>query len=130
GIVIETEFETAELELANAEALVISRQVDLENAKIALDDTDIRAPISGIIIEKNVERGQVISSSTRDVGEGTILLKMADLSTVQVRTLVDETDIGKIRPGMPVTVRVAAFPNQPFSGEVLKIEPQAVVDQN
>jgi HlyD family secretion protein len=130
GIVTETELESTELELANAEALVISRQVDLENAKIALDDTDVRAPTTGTIIEKNVERGQVISSPTKDVGGGTILLKMADLSSVQVRTLVDETDIGKITASMPVTVSVAAYPQQPFDGEVLKIEPQATVEQN
>lgn len=130
GIVTETELETTELELANAEALVISRQVDLENARIALDDTDVRAPINGTIIEKNVERGQVISSPTRDVGGGTILLKMANLDIVQVRTLVDETDIGKINAGMPVIVSVAAYPHQPFTGEVLKIEPQATVEQN
>ncbi len=54
GIVTETELESTELELANAEALVISRQVDLENARIALEDTDVRAPINGTIIEKNV----------------------------------------------------------------------------
>ncbi len=130
GIVTETEYETAELELANAEAAVISRQVELENAQIALDDTDVKAPISGIVIEKNVERGQVISSPTRDVGGGTVLLKMADLATVQVRTRVDETDIGKIEPGMHAIVKVSAYPNQPFTGQVLKIEPQATVDQN
>ncbi len=130
GIVTETEYETAELELANADAAVISKQVDLENARIALEDADVRAPISGIIIEKNVERGQVISSPTKDVGGGTILLKMADLNTVQVRTRVDETDIGKIEPGMQASVKVAAYPNQPFTGQVLKIEPQAIVDQN
>jgi HlyD family secretion protein len=130
GIVTETEYETAELELANAEAAVISRQVELENAQIALEDTDVKAPISGIVIEKNVERGQVISSPTRDVGGGTVLLKMADLATVQVRTRVDETDIGKIEPGMQAIVKVSAYPNQPFAGQVLKIEPQATVDQN
>jgi HlyD family secretion protein len=130
GIVTDTEYETAELELANAQAQVISRQVGLENSRIAMDDTDIKAPISGIIIEKNVERGQVISSPTQDVGGGTILLKMADLSSVLVRTQVDETDIGKIKSGFPVTVTVAAFPNQPFQGVVLKIEPQATVEQN
>lgn len=130
GIVTETEYEQASLERANAEALVISRQVDLENARIALGDTDVNAPISGTIIEKNVERGQVISSPTQDVGGGTILLKMADLNTVRIRALVDETDIGKIRAGMPVTVNVSAFPGQSFSGEVLKIEPQATIEQN
>jgi HlyD family secretion protein len=64
-----------------------------------------------------------------DVGGGTVLLKMADLSRVQVRTLVDETDIGKITPGQAAEVTVTAFPNQPFRGEVQKIEPQASADQ-
>jgi HlyD family secretion protein len=57
-------------------------------------------------------------------------MQMADLSEVQIRSLVDETDIGKIRPGMLATVSVASYPNQPFPGEVLKVEPQAVVEQN
>jgi HlyD family secretion protein len=47
-----------------------------------------------------------------------------------VRALVDETDIGKVREGVPAKVTVAAFPNQPFPGEVLKIEPQAIEEQN
>jgi HlyD family secretion protein len=55
---------------------------------------------------------------------------MADLGEVQIRTLVDETDIGKVRPGMSATVSVAAYPNQPFPGQVIKIEPQAVLEQN
>ena len=49
---------------------------------------------------------------------------------MQIRTLVDETDIGKVRPGMSAIVSVAAYPNQPFPGDVLKIEPQAVLEQN
>ena len=130
GTLTETEYEQAALELANAEALVVSADVAVENARIAVDDTDIRAPISGTVIEKPVEKGQVISSPTQDVGGGTVLMKMADLSAVQIRALIDETDIGKVREGMPAKVTVAAFPNQPFMGDVVKIEPQAVVDQN
>jgi HlyD family secretion protein len=64
------------------------------------------------------------------VGGGTVLLKMADLNLVQVRTLVDETDIGKIQPGQRATVTVDAFPNRPFPGTVIKIEPQALTEQN
>ena len=101
---------------ANAKAEVVGAQVAVENAKIRMEDTDVRAPITGTIIEKNVERGQVISSPTSDVGGGTVLLKMADLNLVQVRTLVDETDIGKIRPGLRATVTVDAYPNTPFDG--------------
>lgn len=130
GTLTETDFEQAALELANAEAQVVSTSVAVENARIAVDDTDIRAPVSGAIIEKPVEKGQVISSPTQDFGGGTLLLKMADLSAVQVRALIDETDIGKVKAGMPAEVTVAAYPNQPFNGDVVKIEPQAVVDQN
>ncbi len=130
GTLTETEYEQAQLEFANSVAQVIGAEVALENARIAMDDTEVRAPITGMIIEKHVEQGTVISSPTRDVSGGTVLLRMADLTTVHVRTLVDETDIGKIKPGMKTHVTVAAYPNQPFDGEVLKIEPQAIVEQN
>jgi HlyD family secretion protein len=128
--ITQTEQEAAVLSYANARAEVVGAEVDVENAKIRMADTDVRAPITGTIIEKNVERGQVISSPTSDVGGGTILLKMADLNLVQVRTLVDETDIGKIKSGLRATVTVDAYPNTPFEGEVLKVEPQAETQQN
>jgi HlyD family secretion protein len=130
GTLTQSDFEQTQLEFANAEAQVVSSQVAVENARISMEDTDVRAPTTGTIIEKTVEPGMVISSPTQDVSGGSVLMKMADLTRVQVRTLVDETDIGKIRSGMPTTVTVAAYPNQPFHGEVLKIEPQAIVEQN
>lgn len=128
--ITETEYEATMLNFANAKAEVVRAEVQIDNDRIRLDDTDVRAPISGTIIEKQVERGQVISSPTQNVGGGTVLLKMADLNLVQVRTLVDETDIGKIKAGLTATVTVAAYPTRPFRGEVLKIEPLAVQQQN
>jgi HlyD family secretion protein len=130
GTLTQSDLEQSVLDLANAEAQVVTSRVSVENARIAVDDTDIRAPISGTIIFKPVEKGQVITSPTQDFSGGTMLLQMADLSAVQIRSLVDETDIGKVRPGMTASVLVAAYPNQPFPGEVIKIEPQAVVEQN
>ena len=125
GTLNEVEFETSILEFANSKAEVVRAQVALENARIALDDTEVRAPISGTLIQRDVEKGQVISSPTMDVGGGTVLLQMANLRFVQVRSLVDETDIGKIQPDQKAIVTVAAYPNQPFNGEVLKLEPKA-----
>jgi HlyD family secretion protein len=124
------EKENAVLAVANARAALVGAQVAVQNAQIAMSDTDVLAPITGTIIAKLVERGQVISSPTKDVGGGTVLLRMADLNLVQVRTDVDETDIGKIHAGLRATVTVDAYPNQPFEGEVLKIEPQAETVQN
>jgi HlyD family secretion protein len=130
GTFTQLDLEQAALDLANAESDVVAAQVSVENARIAVDDTDVRAPITGTVIQKPVERGQVISSPTRDVAGGSPLMQMADLSEVRIRALIDETDIGKIRPGMSARVAVAAYPNQPFPGEVVKVEPQAVVEQN
>jgi HlyD family secretion protein len=126
----QADVEKAELEFANAEAQVVTSQVALENAQITLEDCEVRAPVAGTIITKSVEPGTVIQSTTQAVSGGTTLMQMADLTSVQIRTRVDETDIGKVQPGMPTKVTVAAYPNQPFDGVVLKIEPQAVVEQN
>jgi HlyD family secretion protein len=128
--ITQTEYETANLAHANANASVIRARSDLENARDRMNDTRLRAPLAGTIITKNVELGTVISSPTTDVGGGTVLFRMANLDTVQVRTLVDETDIGKVQPGLRATIAVDAYPNRPFEGGVLKIEPQASVQQN
>src|SRR5688572_23978190 len=126
----QSELETLQLEVANTRAAAVAARVALENARIELEDTEVRAPASGTILTRLVERGQVISSPTRDVGGGTVLLTMADLRRVRARVRVDETDIGKLAAGVPARVQVAAFPGREFEGAVEKIEPQAVVDQN
>jgi RND family efflux transporter MFP subunit len=97
GTLTQADLEQAVLDLANADAQVVASRVSVENARIALDDTDVRAPISGTVIVKPVEKGQVISSPTQDFAGGTLLMQMADLSEVQIRSLVDETDIGSRR---------------------------------
>jgi HlyD family secretion protein len=128
--ITEQEHEQALLDYADASAQVVRSRVSVDNARIQLEDTDVRAPITGTVIEKDVERGTVIASATSNVSGGTTLLKMADLNLVQVRTLVDETDVGKIQPGQQASITVDAFPNRTFDGTVLKIEPQAQTEQN
>jgi HlyD family secretion protein len=128
--ITEQEHEQSLLDFADAKSAVVNAQVAVDNAKIQLEDTDVRAPITGTVIEKDVERGTVIASATNNVSGGTTLLKMADLNLVQVNTLVDETDIGKVQPNQLATVTVDAYPNRTFDGTVLKIEPQATTQQN
>ena len=128
--ITQTEYDQANLDYANANAAVIRARSELENARDRMNDTKLRAPLAGTIITKNVELGTVISSPTTDVGGGTVLFKMANLDTVQIRALVDETDIGKVQPGLLTTITVDAYPNRPFEGGVLKVEPQATVQQN
>jgi HlyD family secretion protein len=130
NIITEQEFEQARLTETSARAGLVKAETNLELARQKMGDVTIDAPIDGTIIEKTVETGQIIASASQTVSGGTTLFKMADLSTMQVRTLVDETDIGKVQPGQTARVTVEAYPGRPFIGEVQKIEPQAVVDQN
>ncbi|MEZ4585338.1 MAG: efflux RND transporter periplasmic adaptor subunit [Gemmatimonadales bacterium] len=128
--ITELEFEQARLNRATAYAALVRARRALEDAKIAYEDTEVRAPSDGVILGRSVEVGSVIASASRDVGGGAVLLRMATLDTVQIRALVDETDIGMVEPGLPVTIQVAAFPNRAFRGEVLRVGAEAVVDQN
>ena len=128
--ITEQEYDSAKLAVASGRAQLVRAERSLENAQIAAEDTEIRAPLNGVVIQKLVEEGTVITSATQGVSGGTILLQMANLDTVQVRALVDETDIGKIKPGLDVTIVVDAYKNLPFGGRVLKIEPQSTVAQN
>src|SRR2546428_7764762 len=85
-----------------------------------MEDTQVRAPITGTVLELDAVLGTVISSPTNDVGGGTVILKIANLDTVQVSALVDETDVGKVRAGVPVTITVDAYPNRRFHGRGLQ----------
>lgn len=130
GSIAETEYETSNLAHATARADVVGAETQLENARDQMEDTSVKAPIRGTILQKSAELGTVISSPTSDVGGGSILFRMANLDTMQVRALVDETDIGKVQAGPEAMVRVDAYANRTFRGRVLKVEPQAVIQQN
>ena len=130
GVITEAEHESANLDFANAQANLVKATTSKELAELRLSDVTIRAPMAGTIIQKSVEEGQVIQSASQNVSGGTTLFMMANLAEMQVRTLVDETDVGQISAELTATVTVEAFPGRTFQGIVDKIEPQAEVQQN
>ena len=130
GVLTAPDLETAQLNYANAQSSVAAAKTNLDNAQIALEDARIAAPINGVVIEKDVSLGQVISSATNNAGGGTLLLQMADLGQVMDSTLVSESDIGNVKPGQKATVKVDAYPNRAFTGTVEKIAPEATVQQS
>jgi HlyD family secretion protein len=111
-----------------AEAGLIRAKETLKEARDRLKDTEIKAPLNGTILTKYVEEGQVIASTTSSVSEGTLLFIMADLARIYIRALVDETDIGRVRPDQPVTVTVDAYPGESFKGNVVRIAPKGRVE--
>src|SRR5690606_10072040 len=69
-------------------------------------------------------------SASQNVSGGTTLFTMANLGEMQVRTLIDETDMGQLQAAMPAEILVEAYSDRAFRGTLQKIEPQAVVEQN
>ncbi|MBA3403686.1 MAG: efflux RND transporter periplasmic adaptor subunit [Gemmatimonadaceae bacterium] len=129
-IITSGENEAAQVDYANSQAAVLRNRASLDLRAQSLEEATVRAPVGGTVIEKTVSLGQVIASGTGSFGGGTTILKMADLTKVRVRALVNETDIGKVRSGLTATVMVDAFPDRPFIGTVEKIEPQATIQQS
>lgn len=130
AVITPREFEQAELEFANSQAGLVRATTNLELATLRRADVRITAPMSGTILEKLVEYGQVIQSATQNVSGGTTLFVMANLDDMRVRTFVDEQDVGQLAAGMIATVTVEAFSDRTFQGVIEKIEPQALVQQN
>jgi len=130
GVITEQEHEGRDLEHANSQATLVRAETNLSLARLRLADVTIGSPLDGTVLVKNVEEGQVISSPSGNVSGGTVLLTIADLSVMQVRTLVSEADVGRIEPEMPATVYVDAFQDRSFRGVVEKIEPRAMIEQS
>jgi HlyD family secretion protein len=117
-----------EIDLARVE--VQRAKITLAEAKERLDETEIFAPISGVLIEKLVEQGQIISSGISNVSGGTTLATLADLSRLFVIADVDETDIGSVQVGQLVKVTADAYPGRAFTGKVQRISPRGQVENS
>ncbi len=113
-----TEIAMAQAHLANADAVVEQKQAALNQAEVDREHTEIRAPIDGIIIQREVNAGQTIAVTF----EAKMLFKIAqDLREMQVRGRIDEADVGKLKVGQNATFTVDAYPDKTFDGKVLQI---------
>ncbi len=126
--IYDIEVKKHEIDLARAE--VQRAKIALAEAKERLDETEIFAPISGVLIEKLVEQGQIISSGISNVSGGTTLANLADLSRLFIIADVDETDIGSIQIGQQVKITADAYPGRTFPGKVQRISPKGQVENS
>ena len=117
----------AEAQLKSAEAAVIQSQASLNQSEVNLQHTVIEAPIDGIVISRNVDVGQTVAAS---MNAPTLFIIAADLTKMQVNANVDESDVGRIRPGQRVRFRVDAYPTEEFAGTVAQVRLQPITQQN
>ena len=90
--------------------------------------SNIVAPMDGVVLTKNVEIGESITSGVSSFNAGTVLFTVADTSSMIVKAGVNEVDIGKIRVGMPVRVTLDAYPKVRFDGKIDRIAPAVRID--
>lgn len=131
GIVSEQELDdarvarrTAAADVGIAQAELMHAGEALKEAKDRLADTSIKAPFTGTILKKFVDRGQVISSTISSASEGTQIFSMANLDRIFVTAAVDEVDIAAIRAGQKASVTVDALPGRAFEAVVERVAPQ------
>jgi len=117
----------AEANVAQARAQVGQKSAAVSIARTNLDYTVIRSPIDGIVVARNVDVGQTVAASLQ---APTIFTIAQDLSKMQVYGKVDESDVGRVKLGQPVTFRVDAFPKLTFRGAVSQIRMNPTVAQN
>ncbi len=113
-----------------AEAQAEGDRIALEVARQRLADTRVTAPMDGVVTARSVQVGQLISSPISNVGGGTTVLTLSDLSRMFVLASVDEADIGRVRVGQPAEIAVDAYPGRRFDGAVVRIAPRGVSVSN
>jgi HlyD family secretion protein len=118
---------TADAQVRSAQAQLAQAKASLTQSEVNLEKTVITAPIDGIVIARSVDVGQTVAASLQ---APTLFTLAADLSEMQVNTNIDESDLGNIRTGQPVTFRVDAYPTRTFTGMVTQIRLDPVVSQN
>jgi HlyD family secretion protein len=113
-----------------ASAQTRAQQVALAQAQQRLAETKLYAPISGVITTRLGQIGNIVASGVTNVGGGTAIMTMADLSHIFVLASVDESDIGQVREGQSVNITADAYPGQKFEGRVVRIAPEGVEEAN
>ena len=126
--------QSAQSQISQLQAAVKSAQSQLQLIQIQSQDTKITAPFAGIVTQRYAEIGAFVtpstsvSSSNDDSGPKTSILALA--KGLQVRAKVPEVDIGQLSPGQKVKITADAYPNEDFEGKIVRIAPEAVIQQN
>ncbi len=116
--------------VSQAQAEVEKDEASLKQFQEQLSYTTITAPIDGVVLSRDVEVGDAVSSILVLGSGATLVMTLGDTSEVYVKGKVDESDIGKVYLGQPARIRVETFKDKTFTGHVTKISPMGVEKDN
>jgi HlyD family secretion protein len=112
------DLQVAQANLAAVSAQVQQREAAVRQIEVDLSNSEIKSPVNGVIVQRNVELGATVAASL----QAPVLFLIADdLSRMEIAANIDETDIGRIKPGQRVTFTVNAFPGRTFDGVVKQV---------
>jgi HlyD family secretion protein len=127
SLVSQADMDAATTTLESAKASLAQARAALDRASVNLRYATIKAPISGVVISRNVDVGQTVAASLQ---APTLFTIAQDLRKMQVQASVDEADIGNVKVGQEVTFRVDSYPEETFQGTVSQIRLSPVITQN
>jgi HlyD family secretion protein len=122
----EVDLEAAEIALQQREADLQSAKAQLQVARVDLGHTTIRSPIDGVVIARTIDLGQTVAASPQSPR---LFVIARSLANMRVETRIEEADIGLIRPGLPVTFTVDAYPDLTLHGQVEQVRLEPIVEQ-
>ncbi len=115
---VDAQFEALAADRKGAQARIRQMEAQLSVSQINLDRTKIFSPIDGVVISRDVDEGQTVAASLQ---APKLFVIAQDLKKMQIDTAVDETDIGVVAPGQPVTFTVDAYKDRTFNGLVHQV---------
>ncbi len=127
---VEASIPVLQAEVKRAEADIIASNASVERSGTALREATIRSPIDGIVLVREKEVGDGISSILTAGGNATPMMTIGDVSAMFVEARVDEVDVGRIHDGMRAVIEVDAYRGHRFEGRVVRIAPAGTVDNN
>ncbi len=109
--------------IAGFQAAISVAEANRRNAEVAVEQTLIRAPFDGVVLTKNANVGDVITTFSAAVDTKGAVVTMADMETLEVEADVSESNLQKAKVGQPVEIQLDALPDMRFAGEVSRIVP-------
>jgi HlyD family secretion protein len=116
--------------IAQSQAVVAQDQANLKQLDEQLSYTDIVSPLDGMVLSRDVQVGDAVSSILVLGSSATLVMTLGDISEVYVKGKVDESDIGKVYLGQRARIKVESFKDKTFDGKVTKISPMGVEKDN
>jgi HlyD family secretion protein len=124
---LDADIALAEAQLKSAEAAILQKKAKLRDAEIDLSRTDIRSPVDGVVVQRQIDLGQTVAAS---LSAPTLFTVAQDLREIEVWANIDEADVGRLKTGQPVNFSVNAYPNRTFEGTVKLVRLGAQTIQN